>query len=278
MDNQTQPLSPALIEEVLAHKPQAAAELVRQLQTPIFNLALRMLGSVADAEDATQEILLLVLEKLPGFRGESALSTWVYRLAVNRLIDEKRSMFATHPLSYEAYAQDIQAYQKESQREDKQILARELKYSCTNVMLQCLKPQDRCIFILGTMFKADSRQAAEILNLTPEAYRQRLSRIRRKMADFLTAYCGEYGSGTCRCANRLNYAIQSRRLNPQVLDYTSAKEIDPETTVSFKNAMEDIDGLASYFTFCRMYESPERTKQFFSSFLGSAALSFVKNA
>ena len=64
MDNQTQPLSPALIEEVLAHKPQAAAELVRQLQTPIFNLALRMLGSVADAEDATQEILLLVLEKL----------------------------------------------------------------------------------------------------------------------------------------------------------------------------------------------------------------------
>lgn len=189
MDNQTQPLSPALIEEVLAHKPQAAAELVRQLQTPIFNLALRMLGSVADAEDATQEILLLVLEKLPGFRGESALSTWVYRLAVNRLIDEKRSMFATHPLSYEAYAQDIQAYQKESQREDKQILARELKYSCTNVMLQCLKPQDRCIFILGTMFKADSRQAAEILNLTPEAYRQRLSRARRKMADFMSQYC-----------------------------------------------------------------------------------------
>ena len=90
-----------------------------------------------------------------------------------------------------------------------------------------------------------------ILNMTPEAYRQRLSRIRRKMADFLTAYCGEYGSGTCRCANRLNYAIQSRRLNPQVLDYTSAKEIDPETTVSFKNAMEDIDGLASYFAFCR---------------------------
>lgn len=42
MDKQTQPLSPALIKEVLAHKPQAAAELVQQLQTPVFNLALRM--------------------------------------------------------------------------------------------------------------------------------------------------------------------------------------------------------------------------------------------
>ena len=150
--------------------------------------------------------------------------------------------------------------------------------SCTNVMLQCLDTESRCIFILGTMFKIDSRIAGDILGMTPEAYRQRLSRIRRKMADFLTAYCGEYGSGTCRCANRLNYAIQSRRLNPQVLDYTSAKEIDPETTVSFKNAMEDIDGLASYFAFCRMYESPERTKQFLSSFLESPSLSLVKNA
>ena len=150
--------------------------------------------------------------------------------------------------------------------------------SCTNVMLQCLDMESRCIFILGTMFKLDSHTAGTILNMTPEAYRQRLSRIRRKMAGFLTEYCGEYGSGTCHCASRINYAIKSQRLDPQALDYTAAKEINPETAENFKNAMEDIDGLASHFTFCRMYESPERTKQFFSSFLGSAALSFVKNA
>lgn len=106
MDKQ---ISEALIEKVLDHQPQAVNELIAQLQTSIFNLALRMLGNIADAEDATQEILLLVLEKLPAFRGESALTTWVYRVAVNRLIDEKRSMFAQHPLSFDAYAQDIQA-------------------------------------------------------------------------------------------------------------------------------------------------------------------------
>ena len=192
-------------------------------------------------------------------------------------------MFAKRPLSFEFYGYDIKNgaandIPDPAQNVEQPLLEQELKLSCTNVMLQCLDMESRCIFILGTMFKLDSTAAGSILNMTPEAYRQRLSRIRRKMADFLTAYCGEYGSGTCRCVNRLNYAIQSRRLNPQVLDYTSAKEIDSETTVSFKNAMEDIDGLASYFAFCRMYESPERTKQFLSSFLESPSLSLVKNA
>lgn len=243
MDKQ---ISEALIEKVLDHQPQAVNELIAQLQTSIFNLALRMLGNIADAEDATQEILLLVLEKLPAFRGESALTTWVYRVAVNRLIDEKRSMFAQHPLSFEAYAQDIQAYQQESQREDRVILARELKLSCTNVMLQCLKPQDRCIFILGTMFKADSRQAAEILGLTPENYRQRLSRARRKMADFMSQYC-YLASGGCRCTCRIDFAIGTQRLDPENLEYSKLPSADPQVLHQHLEAMEKIEDHMTVF-------------------------------
>ena len=243
MDKQ---ISEALIEKVLDHQPQAVNELIAQLQTSIFNLALRMLGNIADAEDATQEILLLVLEKLPAFRGESALTTWVYRVAVNRLIDEKRSMFAQHPLSFEAYAQDIQAYQQESQREDRVILARELKLSCTNVMLQCLKPQDRCIFILGTMFKADSRQAAEILGLTPENYRQRLSRARRKMADFMSQYC-YLASGGCRCTCRIDFAIGTQRLDPENLEYSKLPSADPQVLHQHLEAMEKIEDHMTLF-------------------------------
>lgn len=243
MDKQ---ISEALIEKVLDHQPQAVNELIAQLQTSIFNLALRMLGNIADAEDATQEILLLVLEKLPAFRGESALTTWVYRVAVNRLIDEKRSMFAQHPLSFDAYAQDIQAYQQESQREDKLILARELKLSCTNVMLQCLKPQDRCIFILGTMFKADSRQAAEILGLTPENYRQRLSRARRKMADFMSQYC-YLASGGCRCTCHIDFAIGTQRLDPENLEYSKLPSADPQVLHQHLEAMEKIEDHMTIF-------------------------------
>lgn len=272
-----------LIDKAAAGDRESLEALIGSIQDMVFNLSLRMLGTFPDAEDASQDILLKVMTHLSSFKKESSFSTWVFRIATNHLINYKKHMFAGRPLDFEFYGNDIRCGMPGdlpdlTQDVDKELLAEELKMSCTNVMLQCLDMESRCIFILGTMFKLDSHTAGTILNMTPEAYRQRLSRIRRKMAGFLTEYCGEYGSGTCHCASRINYAIKSRRLNPQALDYTAAKEINPETAENFKNAMEDIDGLASHFTFCRMYESPERTKQFFSSFLGSAALSFVKNA
>ena len=101
--------------------------------------------------------------------------------------------------------------------------------SCTNVMLQCLDVESRCISYWARCFSWTVCMAGEILEMTPEAYRQRLSRVRRKMADFLGQYCGEYGGGRCRCKDRVNYAIQSRRLNPLQLDYMTASEISIET-------------------------------------------------
>lgn len=268
---------------------QAAAEdaadletLIFSVQDLVFNLSLRMLGTFADAEDAAQEILLKVMTHFSSFRGESAFSTWVFRIAVNYLKDYKKHMFAQHPLSFEYYGSDIENGRAPdtpdlTQNVEKSILAEELKLSCTNVMLQCLDTQSRCIFILGTMFKLDSRIAGEVLGMSAEAYRQRLSRIRKKMSGFLEEYCGEYGSGKCRCEKRLNYAIQSHRLQPQHLEYTAACEIPAQTIAEVKNAMEDIDDLSKQFSFCRTYQSPESIRQFIQNFLNSESLSAVQN-
>lgn len=192
-------------------------------------------------------------------------------------------MFAHYPLSFEYYGNDIENANVQdvpdlTQNVEKDILAEELKMSCTNVMLQCLDMESRCIFILGTMFKIDSRIAGDILDMTPEAYRQRLSRIRRKMADFLGEYCGEYGGGRCKCKDRVNYAIQSHRLNPLQLDYTTASEIPIQTMIDVKNAMEDIDGLSQDFSFCKTYQSPEHMKHLIQEFLDSTQLSIVQKS
>lgn len=192
-------------------------------------------------------------------------------------------MFAKFPLSFEYYGDDILNGKIDdvpdlTQDVEKAVLAEELKMSCTNVMLQCLDAESRCIFILGTMFKADSRIAGDILGITPEAYRQRLSRIRKKMADFLSEYCGEYGNGTCRCTKRVNYAIQNRRISPDCLDFTTAKQILPETTVKVKQAMEDIDGISQEFSFCKTYQSPDSLKEFIENFLNGTSISVVRNS
>jgi len=56
----------------------------------VYNLLMRMVGSVHDAEDLVQDVFMLVHRKLESFRGESSLSTWIYRLAVNLCLDHVR--------------------------------------------------------------------------------------------------------------------------------------------------------------------------------------------
>ncbi len=272
-----------LVDQATAGDKKALETLVAGVQDIVFNLSLRMLGTFADAEDATQDILLKMITHLSSFRGDSTFMTWVFSIAVNHLKNYKKHMFAHYPLSFEYYGDDIENGKIRdvpdlTQNVEKNILAEELKLSCTNVMLQCLDTESRCIFILGTMFKVDSRIAGDILDMTPEAYRQRLSRIRKKMADFLGQYCGEYGSGRCKCKDRVNYAIQNHRINPLKLDYVSAQEISIQTMLDVKSAMEDIDDLSQNFSFCKSYQSPERTKHLIQEFLDSTQFSIIQNS
>ena len=271
----------AFVDKATAGDKNALETLIAGVQDIVFNLSLRMLGTFADAEDAAQDILLKIITHLSSFRGDSSFTTWVFSIAVNHLKNYKKHMFAHYPLSFEYYGNDIENGKIQdvpdlTQDVEKEILAEELKMSCTNVMLQCLDMESRCIFILGTMFKIDSRIAGDILEMTPEAYRQRLSRIRKKMADFLGQYCGEYGRGKCKCKDRVNYAIQSHRLNPLQLDYTAAAEIPVQTMIDVKNAMEDIDDLSQDFSFCKSYQSPERMKHMIQEFLDSTLLSIIQ--
>jgi RNA polymerase sigma-70 factor, ECF subfamily len=80
MDEQ-QANSPATNERHPA--PPTAEEVFHLYGARVYNLARRMLGSDADAEDVTQDVLLQVVRNLPKFRGESAFPTWLHRVTVN---------------------------------------------------------------------------------------------------------------------------------------------------------------------------------------------------
>ena len=283
MNQKTNEEIQALVAKATAGDKKALETLITGVQDLVYNLSLRMLGTFTDAEDATQDILLKMITHLSSFRGDSSFTTWVFRIAANHLKNYKKHMFARYPLSFEYYGDDIENGKildvpDLTQNVEKDILAEELKLSCTNVMLQCLDVESRCIFILGTMFKIDSRIAGDILGITPEAYRQRLSRIRKKMADFLEQYCGEYGRGKCKCKDRVNYAIQNHRINPLQLDYMAASEVSVQTMMDVKNAMEDIDDLSQNFSFCKSYQSPERTKHLIQEFLDSTQFSIIQKS
>src|SRR5712692_1235868 len=72
-------------------QPALTPELVFRDYAPrVYNLARRMLGNDADAEDVTQDVLLQVVRKLDTFRGESAFPTWLHRVTVNAALASRR--------------------------------------------------------------------------------------------------------------------------------------------------------------------------------------------
>ncbi|AKF11339.1 sigma-70 family RNA polymerase sigma factor [Sandaracinus amylolyticus] len=72
-----------LIERLRRRDEAAFNELVRLYQERVFRLVLRMLGDRSEAEDVAQEVFITVFKSIEGFRGDSKLSTWLYRVATN---------------------------------------------------------------------------------------------------------------------------------------------------------------------------------------------------
>lgn len=251
------------------------------IQDFVFNLSLRMLGTITDAQDATQDILIKVITNLSKFHYVSEFHTWVYRVATNYLIDYKKSMFAKFPLDFEYYANDIRVGYMEDYEElrmglSQEELAEELKLSCTNVMLQCLNAKERCIFILGTMFHVDSKIAAHLLEMTPENYRQKLSRIRKKMAQFLSENCGLSKTGCCDCHKRVCYAIQSHRLDPQNLEYKKLPRLHQDLLQDYMRDMEVFEDKMAVFEDLPQYQCPHLTQAFIQDIINSTQMKKIR--
>lgn len=76
-----------LVDAARAGDLDAFEVLVRRHQGPVYRVALRMVGSAADAEDVAQETFVQAWRSLKSFHGDSALATWLYRIATNRSLD-----------------------------------------------------------------------------------------------------------------------------------------------------------------------------------------------
>jgi RNA polymerase sigma-70 factor (ECF subfamily) len=80
----------ALIERCAAGDEAACAELVATHERMVYNLALHLLGDRDEALDLSQEVFLRVFRTLSGFRGQSALRTWIYRIVINQARNRQR--------------------------------------------------------------------------------------------------------------------------------------------------------------------------------------------
>ncbi len=198
-----------LVSRVRRGDAAALSELVALIKDLVFNLAIRMLGNPADAEDASQEILIRIVSGLGEFRGESALRTWVYRVAANHLLTARKRRTEEYFESLDTLVQALDAGLADSAPPvEEQVLVTEAKLHCTSHMMLGLDREHRLAFILGEVLDLGSEEAAAVLEIKTEAFRKRLSRARERMAAFTSSHCGLVDpKNPCRCAKQIGQRI-----------------------------------------------------------------------
>lgn len=202
----------------------ALAALLARYRGWIHNLALRMLWDTRDADDATQEILLKVATRLATFRGESAVRTWVWRVAANHLLSRRRGRVEEVVHDFECYASALAALPDESEPgPEERLLVEEAKIGCTIGMLLCLDREQRLAFVLGEILGATDAEGADALGTTRDGFRQRLSRARRQLQAFLEGRCSLVDpANRCRCARKTRAFVRAGIVDPARLQFTPA--------------------------------------------------------
>jgi RNA polymerase sigma-70 factor (ECF subfamily) len=172
----------ALIQRCREGDLGAFEELYRAHAGRLYSVALRLLGNNADAEDLLQEIFLAAHRKLDTFRGESALGTWLYRLATNLCLDHLRSRTArsnqiTDSLDDETGLFDVPSSTLAEQTVTKMDLERALAR---------LPEGCRAAFVLHDVEGLEHREVGEVLGIAEGTSKSQVHKARLKLRAMLT--------------------------------------------------------------------------------------------
>ncbi len=211
-----------------------------------------MVYAPQDAEDATQEILVKAITKLGSFEGRSAFRTWLYRIATHHLLNLRRIPMEGR-LTFPAFAAGLDRAEEADlpdPREvpvDLKLLVEEAKLGCTMAMLLCLAREQRLVYVLGEILGASDAVAAEVLDVSRDAFRQKLSRARRDLHGFMNDKCGLVNPARpCRCERKTRAFMKAGYVDPARLLFArervqQVKEVAARSTP----ALPGYDGLCA---------------------------------
>lgn len=207
-----------LVSRARAGDREALERIVAAVRDRVYALALRMLWNREDAQDATQEILVRIVTGLGTFRGSSAFTTWVYRVAANHLLTVRKSRLEERRYTFEEFGAELEdglSDEPAAPGPETSVLLAEVRVGCTLAMLQCLDRPHRMAYVLGEILEMEGEEAAAVLGIRPAAFRKRLSRARDAVVAFTRARCGLVSpSRPCRCRRRLPTALRLGRVAP----------------------------------------------------------------
>jgi RNA polymerase sigma-70 factor (ECF subfamily) len=159
-----------------------------QFRSRVLRYVTRLVGE-AEAEDVTQSVMLKVNEGLPGFHGDSTISTWIYRIATNAALDKLRQK-AIQPLTDTEFEFDENDLPPAAQSLSVETTAiREEMRASISEFVARLPEHYKTVMILSELEGFTNGEIAAILGLTLDTVKIRLHRARDKLRKDLEAGC-----------------------------------------------------------------------------------------
>ena len=191
-------------------------EIYEELQPKIHNYLSRLLGD-HEAEDSVQEVFAKVSRGLDSFKGQSKLSTWVYRIATNTAIDKLRTPAYKHASGLTSLEDTPGAENTTSPitptdtANDQKVIRKEMS-ECVREYVDRLPPDYRTVLILKELEGFKNKEIAYILQITLENVKVRLHRakvrLKKELDDSCDFYHNEEGNLAC---DRKPILIESKK-------------------------------------------------------------------
>lgn len=169
-----------IIEEILNGNASSFESIVERYQQTIFLAAIGILQNVEDAEDAVQETFVNAFVNLSSFRNESSLTTWLYRIAINKSLELKRKRSKTEAFKVVKGDQIINNEQVCTSSIESSIITKEKREIFQNAISK-LPGNQRTAIILSRYNELSNREVSEVMKISEKAVESLLHRAKENL-------------------------------------------------------------------------------------------------
>jgi len=167
-----------LVDSCRRGEPGAFDDMVRATHRSVYGLVLRIVGNPDDASEVTQDVYLRAWRGLRNFRGDSELSTWLYRIAANTAFSHVRRRARAGVPTDPENMPDVPAADETEHQADADLMDRALAR---------LPAQHRAAVVLRDVYGWSCEEIGRVMGATEGAVKVRLFRARQRLADELAA-------------------------------------------------------------------------------------------
>lgn len=182
------------LERLKANDKSAFNELVQKYGNTILNTCYKFLLNKKDAEDISQEVFIEIFQSIKKFQGNSALSTWIYRIAVTKCLDELKKQKRKKRISSFnkiIHLDEVANWIAGGTKPDKELQGKE-KMKEVMQALNTLPDSQRVAYTLSKIDGYSNPEIAEILNTTVESVESLIYRAKKKVSDELKIILQNY--------------------------------------------------------------------------------------